>query len=369
MKLIQFQRIISILAILTILVISLFQPTGVHAHALSASFGELVLKDTNVTYTFSIDDLSVIENLEIDSDSNSTLSQEEVDVAKNEITDWISRNIVIQSNGVSQRPLIGDMKVEKRNDKNVVTTTFLYVVSEGTDKLTLQDSFYTDSDNKTTYTQLLTINNNGELSESILKGENRKWESSIAGTGEKATGTPWYSFFILGMEHILTGYDHLLFLFVLLLARQSFKDYVKVVTAFTVAHSITLTLGYLDIFVLPSIVVESIIALSIVYVAIENIVRKEVKRRWILTFAFGLIHGLGFAGLLSEMSIPKGHLVLSLLSFNLGIEIIQVALVALLIPVLSRVQKLTTYPTIMKYGSVAIIIIGGYWVIERVFQL
>ena len=181
-------------------------------------------------------------------------------------------------------------------------------------------------------------------------------------------GSIMFEFFKLGMEHIITGYDHLLFLFALLLARQSFKSYLAIITSFTIAHSITLTLGALGYINLPSLLVESVIALSICYVAIENIVRKEVKTRWVLTFIFGLIHGLGFAGLIGGMNLPTSNFILTLLSFNLGIEVVQIALVAIIVPILNKMQHTSIYPKTQLTASAIITLIGGYWVVERLFM-
>jgi len=353
----------SFLSLFILLMIS--SPLAVYAHPLSASYGKMTISENMINYTFSIDDISVMESVAVDSNNDLALTLEELEAGSAEITEWISRNLVIQVDGVSQRLSFSPLIAETRSDKNVITTTISVPLQEAA-SVTVHDSFYTDPKNKTSYTQLLTIDRDGQVSEAILKGDNRTWEMNLS---EPSTSSvPWLSFLILGMEHIITGYDHLLFLLALLLARQSFKDYIKVVTAFTVAHSITITLGYLNIINLPSILVESVIALSICYVAIENIFRKKITNRWGLTFAFGLIHGLGFAGILHEMVIPKEHLAIALLSFNVGIEIAQIALVALVIPILSKVQALASYPKAMKLSSSFIILIGAYWVIERVFQ-
>lgn len=338
---------------------------GVFAHPLSASFGDLKIDDKNATLVFSIDDLSVIESVSADQDNNGKLSQEEVNSSSTQIVEWMTRNLSIKFNGQVQRPEVGDLFVETRSDKQVVTASFRYNISESTETLAIDDQFYFNSSDKTSYTHFLTVNHNGLISEHLIKGEDRILEISMTDGVSQSSGS-WFSFLIFGMEHILTGYDHLLFLFALLLAKQSFREYVKIVTAFTIAHSITITLGYLEIVTLNSKFVESVIALSICYVAIENIFRKEIKYRTLITFIFGLIHGLGFAGLLSEMTIPKSHLVTSLLSFNLGIEIVQVAIVAVVIPILHYLQKLKGYTRAVQYSSALIVLIGAFWVVERV---
>ncbi|OZM55958.1 hypothetical protein CIB95_14885 [Lottiidibacillus patelloidae] len=342
------------------------------AHPLSASYGELLIEDENIHLSFSIDELSVIESVSADQNGDEKLDEEELKEAQYAITDWVTVNLQVTVNNVAKRPNITSMFTEKRGDKMVVSFEIDYPIDSGTKTIQLTDHFYYKSPDKTSYTHFLVVKHKEEINEYLLKGENRslslevKEETSgkeIVNTEAKAA---WLQFLILGMEHILTGFDHLLFLLALLLARQKFKDYLKVVTSFTIAHSITLTLGYLGFISIPSWIVEAIIALSIVYVAVENIFRKTVHHRWTLTFLFGLIHGLGFAGLLMEMDIPKGHLTVSLFSFNVGIEIIQIVLVALVLPALIFLQRKANYLLIMKGTSIALAIIGFFWFIERI---
>src|SRR5436309_1729579 len=129
-------------------------------------------------------------------------------------------------------------------------------------------------------------------------------------------------FLLLGVKHIWTGYDHLMFLFALLLVCDNFKSAIQIVTFFTVAHSITLALATLNLVWVSSRVVEPSIAASIVYVGLENIIRSEgPKGRWLITFLFGLIHGLGFASVLREMGVSSSTgVAVPLVSFNLGVE-------------------------------------------------
>ena len=126
----------------------------------------------------------------------------------------------------------------------------------------------------------------------------------IATTG--GTAEAHSSFVLLGIEHVLTGYDHVLFLLALLLVTRKIGAALKVITAFTVAHSLTLALATLDVVRLPSTFVETTIALSIVYVGVENLLVKEPRARWRCTFAFGLVHGFGFASVLQELGIADG---------------------------------------------------------------
>ena len=141
------------------------------------------------------------------------------------------------------------------------------------------------------------------------------------------------AFFRLGVEHILTGYDHILFLFALILRGGRLRSLLGIVTAFTVAHSITLALAVLGVVVVPSRIVEPVIALSIAYVALENIFRRRAASgRWVVSFVFGLVHGFGFAGALLELGLPPSGLIGSLVFFNLGVEAGQAMIVAAAVP-------------------------------------
>ncbi|NOU98731.1 HupE/UreJ family protein [Paenibacillus planticolens] len=177
----------------------------------------------------------------------------------------------------------------------------------------------------------------------------------------------WYSFFNLGMEHILGGYDHLLFLFSLIIASQKFKQYASMITAFTIAHSITLTLTVLGIIHVPAWFVEPMIALSICFVAVDNVVRKQVNYRWVITFLFGLIHGMGFADLLVEMNLPKAQLATALISFNLGIETVQITIVGVLFPLLLLLHRWKFSKHAVYAGSIVAFVLGAIWLGERVF--
>lgn len=188
-----------------------------------------------------------------------------------------------------------------------------------------------------------------------------------------------------GIWHIWIGADHLLFLTTLLLpavfiyrncqwqSRQNVRsatvDILKVVTAFTLAHSITLLLAALKIIVLPSRVVESVIALSVVLAAINNLRPYFPSSRWLLAFGFGLIHGFGFASVLLDLSLPENALLLSLVGFNLGVEFGQLVIVALLFPLLVVVRNTAFYRNwIFNGGSLFASLIGAVWVFERLFD-
>ena len=176
------------------------------------------------------------------------------------------------------------------------------------------------------------------------------------------------SFFVLGIEHILTGYDHLLFLLVLILRGGSLVQLLKIITAFTLAHSVTLGLAAFDVVTLPGALVEAVIALSIAYVAAENLFPKyAISRRWTVSFLFGLVHGFGFSSVLKEIGLPRDNLLLSLLNFNLGVEAGQAAVVLLLVPILMHIRQRSWEPKLVVTLSAIVLVVGLALFVERAF--
>ncbi len=189
-----------------------------------------------------------------------------------------------------------------------------------------------------------------------------------------------------GVGHIWIGIDHILFLLSLLLpavlicnAKQwrptdsfklAFLDVLKIVTAFTLAHSITLTLATLQIISLPSRWVESAIAASVVIAALNNLFPLFQGRRWLAAFGFGLIHGFGFASVLADLGLPQSTLLLALVGFNVGVEIGQLTIVAVFLPLAFLLRKTWFYQrAILRGGSMIIVLIAAIWLIERAFNL
>ncbi|HWE22366.1 MAG TPA: HupE/UreJ family protein, partial [Myxococcales bacterium] len=195
-----------------------------------------------------------------------------------------------------------------------------------------------------------------------------------AGSGRVALNPPWYEaaggFVVLGVEHILTGFDHLLFLFCLVIPFMRLRGLIPVITAFTVAHSVTLIgsayhLAPTGAWFPPF--VETAIAVSIVYMALENIVGADLRRRWLITGMFGLVHGFGFSYALKQnLQFAGQHLLVSLLSFNVGIELGQIAVLCVILPALALVRRY------VLPGRVGVIVLsalvahtGWHWMLDR----
>jgi len=178
-------------------------------------------------------------------------------------------------------------------------------------------------------------------------------------------------YFVLGFEHIVPkGLDHILFVLGLFLLSASWRPLLLQVTMFTVAHSITLGLSMYGWIALPSTIVEPLIALSITYVAIENLFTSELKPwRAALVFAFGLLHGMGFAGVLAELGLPRSQFVPALVTFNLGVEAGQLTIIALAFTAVGwwrRTQATTYRRWVVVPASLAIAIVGAWWTVMRV---
>jgi hypothetical protein len=226
---------------------------------------------------------------------------------------------------------------------------------------------------------LLTLTSATTAQTGVLGGKNSTASFTVDATSR------WRAFaeyLQAGVEHIWGGIDHLLFLISLLLpavlsrtrghwepvasARPAFFSILKVVTAFTLAHSITLTLAALDVVRLPSRLTESVIAASIIVAALNNILPVVTESRARIAFAFGLLHGFGFASVLADMGLPSGARLLSLLAFNLGIEAGQLAVVLAVMPVVYQLRTGRLYRNaVLPWGSAAIAGLALVWLVQR----
>jgi HupE / UreJ protein len=204
-----------------------------------------------------------------------------------------------------------------------------------------------------------------EVSQRVAQPESPSFEVRHTSSARRE----FWRFLLLGIEHIFTGYDHIAFLIGLLLLGGRLGELVKIVTAFTVAHSITLALAALDVLAPPARLIEPLIAASIVFVGVENIwaVRRHaaasaLRHRWAVTFAFGLVHGFGFAEVLQKLALPRAALAASLVSFNLGVECGQVCIVVVALPLLRSLRHIRWFAFA---ASACVAALGTVWLIAR----
>ena len=206
------------------------------------------------------------------------------------------------------------------------------------------------------------------------------WENGWVLPAEAAQ--PWgpqlalFDYLYLGFDHVMTGLDHLFFVLGLVLLVHRFLPLVGLITSFTIAHSITLGMGALGVYVMPEEITELLIGVSIVYIGLENLWglrqgggglgKAALRRRWFSSFAFGLVHGFGFSFMLREIGLPPDQLVQSLALFNIGVELAQIAAVILPFIILQRLLRGTqAFAIVAAVLSVVVTVSGFWWVYER----
>ena len=229
---------------------------------------------------------------------------------------------------------------------------------------------------------LLRLENSGQTTVGVFSPETPDQHFDLGAPAR----TPFFTFVGQGIWHIWSGYDHILFLLALLLpgvlkrqqgawepvtaVRPAVTNILKIVTAFTVAHSITLSLATLGLVHLPVRLVESSIAATVVVAALNNVIPFFAERGWMVAFSFGLLHGFGFANALADLGLHTGQMAATLLGFNLGVEIGQLTIVAVFMPLALSIRHLLFYQRfVLQAGSVAIMVVSSLWLAERVLDV
>jgi hypothetical protein len=227
------------------------------------------------------------------------------------------------------------------------------------------------------------VRTSDEAAPTVFTKSHRQAQLDLTGTSGFSA---LYATLRLGVEHILSGYDHLLFLLALLLPAalrrrsggwvavpafgDALGDVLRVVTAFTLAHSLTLGLAAAGLVMLPSRFVESAIAFSVVLAAANNVFPRVGSERWLVAFGLGLLHGFGFAATLSDVGLSTASFMRTLFGFNLGVELGQLAVVLLLLPLLYGLRRSPAYRTLgLRFGSAAVALVACVWLVERAFDL
>ncbi len=333
--------------------------TGVSAHALSSSTSRIAVDGSVVHVVFTINLTDLHNGPNADTNGDGYISVDELDAAIEPIYAAIRANYHVAGG----TPVETHVERYQLVDDNVLQFTLTYVFAAPVRQLTLQSTL--DRITQPDHRHLVRIDAGGGVREGVL---DRSAPTAAIDTARRATFRETAARFVtLGVEHIFTGYDHLAFLFGLLVSATSLIGIVNVVTSFTVAHSLTLGLATFGLVSLPSRVIESLIALSIAYVAVENLLRDRIDGRWRITFFFGLIHGFGFSNVLRDMALPRAELAASLFTFNAGVEIGQVLFVLLVFPVVVALTSTRWKARVVPVCSAVILCLGVYWFCQRAF--
>lgn len=317
----------------------------------------------------------------LDSDGDGQITWGEVRNKHDEISAYVTSRLTLSTDTGTCSTKMLEQLIDSHTDGAYSVLRFHADCGESIARLTADYRLLFDIDAQ--HKGLLRLTQGGQTSTAIFSQESPSREFSVAG---RSRWNESLQFIHEGIWHIWLGFDHVLFLLALLLpavmvrrdnrwqAAGEFSavcwNVLRIVTAFTVAHSLTLSLAALDIIRLPSRVVESTIAASVMLAGLGNLYPTMMSRRWMIAFGFGLIHGFGFAAVLTDLGLPQGSLLLSLVSFNIGVEIGQLVIVALFLPMAYVIRRSWSYPRlVLTGGSLAVIIIALIWFTERAFDL
>jgi hypothetical protein len=319
--------------------------------------------------------------LDLDADRDGAITWGELRGREREVFAYALDRLVLAE---ASRPCVltpGEMLVDEHSDGAYAVLRFTGQCAGAPQQLSVAYRLLFDLD--PSHRGLLRLDADGVSRSAVLSPEQPTQQFDLAQASRLAT---FLQFVRDGMHHIWIGYDHMLFLISLLLPavltrrdgrwqpvaslRSALLGVLAVVTAFTVSHSITLTLAALGVVGLPSRLVESGIALSVLLASLNNIRPLVTRRGWLLAFCFGLVHGFGFASVLGDLGLPQGALALALAGFNVGVEIGQLAVVLAVVPLIYVLRTARFYrPGILIAGSSAIALVAGVWFIGRAFGL
>lgn len=351
-----------------VVLVLLLAPGAASAHVRSTTgFSEITEQDGEIRYRLSLeyDLLAATVGLgQTALDAPSDTEREAVLAASHEpIAEYLGPEVRVSLDGVECPAVVDGTGLERREDVPYAVVTLAYECpGSATGGYAVEYGVFMDSGSAVDqHTNLVSYDLDGERGQYVFDSGHQ--ELSV---GEVGLLSSSMRFVALGVEHIATGWDHLLFVVVLLLGATGFRDVMKLALAFTAAHSVTLALAALGWVEIPGAVVEPLIALSIAYLAAENLLGGESRHRLLVTFGFGLLHGLGFAGALTFDSDVTLQLLSSLLTFNLGIELGQALIILTLFPALLLVRRRLTWSRhVHALAAVVIAGVGTAWFFER----
>ncbi|MDX2220696.1 MAG: HupE/UreJ family protein [Burkholderiales bacterium] len=355
------------------------------AHKASDSFLSLEVKGRDVSGQWDIALRDIDFAIGLDADANGEITWGEVKARHDAIAAWALPRLNLRRAGGDCPLKVSEHLIDTHTDGTYAVLRFAGQCPAAGDTLGVEYRLLFDVD--TLHRGLLKLDLDGVQHAAVLAPSTGALTFK---SGETSRLKQFGHYIVEGVWHIWIGFDHILFLLSLLLpavlvhevvqrsrkwhgvARfgDAFKEVLWVVTAFTVAHSITLSLAALEIVSLPSRLVESAIAASVVLAALNNLWPVVDKRRWLVAFIFGLIHGFGFASVLADLGLPRDALVLSLLGFNIGVELGQLAIVAVFLPVAFVLRDTPFYRVIIFIGGSALtFLLALMWFVERAFDL
>lgn len=360
-------RVVARVAVVVVLAL-LLAPTTASAHVRSTTgYSEITEQDGQVQYGLSVeyDLLAATVGLGQDAlDAESDTEREAaLETSRQQIAAYLEPEVEVFLDGVKCEATVGRTEVERRDDvPYAVVTTSYECPGSATGGYAVEYGVFMDSGSAVDqHTNLVRYDLDGESGQYVFDSGHRQLS-----VGEVGLLSSSARFVTMGVEHIATGLDHVLFVVVLLLGATGFRSVMKLALAFTAAHSVTLALAALGWIEVPAAIVEPLIALSIAYLAAENLLGGETRHRLPVTFGFGLLHGLGFASALTFDADVTGQLLWSLVTFNLGIELGQALIILTLFPLLLVVRRRFDWSRLAhSLAAAAIAALGTTWFFGR----
>jgi hypothetical protein len=354
------------------------------AHKPSDSYLTIEVKDSAIAGRWDIALRDLDFALTLDADGNGEITWGEVRAKHAEIAAYAREHLRIAADDKPCTLDVGAQQIDEHTDGMYSVLPLTWQCQAASPKqLSLTYTLFADLDPQ--HRGLLNLIARGASRSAVLGPQQATQRFEL---GEVNRWRQFVDYVREGVWHIWIGLDHILFLLSLLLPsvlawqaatkqwqavdrfRTAFVDVLKVVTAFTLAHSITLSLAALGVIELPSRLVESVIAASIIVAALNNIWPRIIGRLWMVAFGFGLVHGFGFASVLADLGLPRDALVLALVGFNVGVELGQLAIVAVFLPLAYALRQSTFYRRwVMLGGSGLIVLLAGLWLVERAFAV
>lgn len=372
------KTLIRVLAMLLLVVAS----ASVQAHKPSDSYLSMRVAGNRIDgqWDIALRDLDLA--IGIDADGNGEITWDEIRAKHGDIAAYALSHLALQTDGQSCTVATTEHLIDEHTDGAYAVMRFAGTCPAPISTLDVRYSLLFDLDPQ--HKGLLQLKqDNGTVTTAIFGIDNPQQQIRLHGGSALAQFADYVQH---GIWHIWIGFDHILFLVSLLLPavlarrgsewqpaegfRHAMADVVRVVSAFTLAHSITLTLAALNVVALPSRWVESAIAASVIFAALNNLVPIFQGKRWIAAFAFGLLHGFGFASVLGDLGLPDSARALALFGFNVGVELGQLAIVAAFLPLAHLARSSWVYRRVVfTGGSAGIAAIAAVWFIERAFNL
>ena len=334
------------------------------AHPVPFSYLDLHVRSSGLEGTLTAHSIDLAHDLRLMS-PGALLNQSFVEEQKDRILSLFKSRLVITANGEKLKAELRDIKAAP--DKQAVMLRLRFPWKQTPGAIRFRCRLFSYDDNHETF---LNLYEGKRLTHQEIFDKDHTTFEYFTGS-RQGTFAVLRKFIPAGVYHIFIGPDHILFIIGLLLLGGSMGRLLKIVTAFTVAHSITLALAALNVYNPPARIIEPAIALSIVYVGADNLLIGKQGRdvRALIAFVFGFVHGFGFANVLREFGLPSQALGWSLFSFNVGVEIGQACIVLAVAPLLAmiRTRDKLLAQRIVTVGSALVILAGGYWFAERVF--